>query len=210
MSHSTTSKKSVQVYLIRAGDTDHYKIGISNRIKTRLETLQIGSPLPLEPIATCSLPNRDMAQAVECELHQTLSDFKISGEWYSLNESRLALVLSSFRVAERIADSAETVATRRVARRLRQMNENIKRMKQGEDEINTLWQEVWTRIAGASKPPLSLSYVQTVQLLGDYVWNLARNLNQYGIQEDGGACFRDWQAHHYVPVMEQRRARRRS
>jgi hypothetical protein len=75
-------KKSGYIYLIRAITPDsHYKIGLSKTPVTRIESLGVMLPFPVEPIhqfQTC-----DMSKA-EKSLHKKYADKRVNGEWFAL------------------------------------------------------------------------------------------------------------------------------
>lgn len=85
------------LYLIKAGETDSYKIGITkNSLDGRLKMLQIGNPFVLEL-------KRDthtyFYKQLEKVLHFILSDLNIRSEWFELDpatfkilDSRLCLL----------------------------------------------------------------------------------------------------------------------
>jgi hypothetical protein len=70
------------VYVIRVGD--FCKIGLSANPKSRIASLQISTPTPLEVV--CILPTKDMI-ALEKELHQKYVHAHERGEWFDLSES---------------------------------------------------------------------------------------------------------------------------
>lgn len=83
----------MELYLIRLGQTQLYKIGISKNAKKRIKQLQTGCPhiLSIENIYTS-----EKAFKIENVLHNTFShkkagpDFEydfvlLSGEWFALN-----------------------------------------------------------------------------------------------------------------------------
>lgn len=78
------------VYLVKSGDV--YKIGMSNGdVKKRIETLQTGSPTPIETV--CLLQTND-ASGLEAELHEKFKDKRTRGEWFSLTSDDIDYILS--------------------------------------------------------------------------------------------------------------------
>lgn len=71
------------VYLIRCGETNRYKIGISKNVLGRVETLQTGNPEKLHVV--CYFPAID-AQAKEQELHKHYEEKQVMREWFELTE----------------------------------------------------------------------------------------------------------------------------
>jgi hypothetical protein len=79
------------IYLIRSGDTNRYKIGISKNVPSRLNTLQTENPEKLSLIR--AFPAID-ALKLEQELHSYFAEQRFAGEWYVLDEQDLEYVLS--------------------------------------------------------------------------------------------------------------------
>ena len=75
------------LYFIRmVNDGIYYKIGITINIKKRLETLQTGSPVPLEVV----FKHRSFyAEAIEEKLHKHFTNFNTSGEWFKIPEDTI-------------------------------------------------------------------------------------------------------------------------
>jgi hypothetical protein len=75
------------VYIIQAGDTKYYKIGItSGSIGKRLDSLQTGNHLKLNIIHTYYSNN---INKLEKELHERYSDKRSIGEWFILEDTIL-------------------------------------------------------------------------------------------------------------------------
>lgn len=69
------------------------KIGISDNVPTRFNTLQSATPEDLVLHFAFSLPDRDMALWVEQSFHKSFRHRRIRGEWFNLPpEGALALV----------------------------------------------------------------------------------------------------------------------
>ena len=75
------------IYVIRAGNTNHYKIGYTERpIEERLKENQTGSPDKLSVVFAC-----DGDELKEQAIHADLIQFRTNGgtEWFCLNESQI-------------------------------------------------------------------------------------------------------------------------
>lgn len=57
------------------------KIGLAVNVKERLTALQIGNPNKLEIIAALRIPSTK----VEKKIHELLTAYKVSGEWFSIS-----------------------------------------------------------------------------------------------------------------------------
>ena len=85
---SARKKPSLKyLYFIRmVNDGIYYKIGITVNIKKRLETLQTGSPVPLEVV----FKYRSLyAESIEEKLHKYFSHYNTSGEWFKIPEDTI-------------------------------------------------------------------------------------------------------------------------
>jgi hypothetical protein len=70
-----------QVYLIRMGKTNYYKVGVSSSpIEGRLAALQTGNPYELELIAVCDQYD---SYGVERSIHQALKLYQVRSEWFN-------------------------------------------------------------------------------------------------------------------------------
>ena len=76
------------VYLI--SDGDYIKIGVTNDIDQRVQSLQTGNPNQLT-ILTC-IPCEN-ARYIEGMLHGVFDDFKMQGEWFNLSESQIKIAV---------------------------------------------------------------------------------------------------------------------
>lgn len=73
------------VYIIRSGNTSHYKIGYTGRdIGQRMSEIQTGSPLPLSLVASWTAP-----RTAETKIHRIFSDCRLEGEWFDLTVDRV-------------------------------------------------------------------------------------------------------------------------
>lgn len=78
------------IYLIRAGDTDLYKIGYTTRdVESRRSALQTGNPYPLSVVATWEGTPSD-----ERRIHALLEGCRREGEWFELTVPALITLLA--------------------------------------------------------------------------------------------------------------------
>ena len=81
------------IYLIRQGDSNYYKIGMSKNPKNRLKDFQVASPqkLTLKHISECenAEPNQQ-----EASLHKKFKEYHVRGEWYRFNENQISWVIN--------------------------------------------------------------------------------------------------------------------
>ena len=79
--HYFSKKKTTPgyVYLIKSGE--HYKIGRTKNLKTRVKSFE--TSLPLGATVVHSFETDDTTEA-EIELHARFSDKRINGEWFNL------------------------------------------------------------------------------------------------------------------------------
>ena len=81
--------ETCSVYLIRAGETDNYKIGISSNLERRIFRLQTGHYEKLSFIMSVEFDTRLIALAIEDSLHLEYEKFNSVGEWFSLNRNQI-------------------------------------------------------------------------------------------------------------------------
>ena len=81
----------MNVYIIK--NEDNYKIGKANDVNKRLKALQTGSPSKHELIAVVSTSN---AIELEHNIHAYLSAYRISGEWFKLDNKTLYYTIDKF------------------------------------------------------------------------------------------------------------------
>jgi len=79
------------IYLIRNGHSNHYKIGISKNVVSRLNTLQTGNPEKLSLISFFPSIN---TYNQEQELHNHYSEKRVAGEWFVLEQHDINYFLS--------------------------------------------------------------------------------------------------------------------
>ena len=71
------------VYLVKAEDINQYKIGQSKAPNIRLKALQKQSPIKLTLIHLIQCADVGKAEA---NLHKRFADYKVSGEWFELDQ----------------------------------------------------------------------------------------------------------------------------
>jgi hypothetical protein len=93
------------VYLIQLGETDVYKIGLTNNLEKRLGQLQAKCPIPLAIIYWWWGHDFD---AFERCLHLKYECKKVKGEWFKLTSSDLMWIISTYPMEcdPRIQDNA--------------------------------------------------------------------------------------------------------
>ena len=77
------------LYIFNRLATNSYKIGITNNITRRLREVQNGSDEPLVISAYIECQDRTMARETEREIHKLLTNGRLSGEWYRLDDADL-------------------------------------------------------------------------------------------------------------------------
>lgn len=77
------------VYLIRAGETDNYKIGISENIEGRIRNIQTSHYEVISIVCSIDFDTRFLALAVEEELHKEYNQFNTIGEWFTLGSNQV-------------------------------------------------------------------------------------------------------------------------
>ena len=93
------------VYVIRAGQTNLYKIGRTTNIDRRLRQLQT---MNSQPLTVVKLIQCHDAIAVESAFHQKFKLYRRQGEWFELSESAIKLVTSSVANSYEYSDSFPT------------------------------------------------------------------------------------------------------
>lgn len=87
------SEFNTWLYIINLRGTDYYKIGISKNVRTRLSSLQGGSPIPLKLHWQAGRYVESDARDLENELHQRFYQFrvKVQGqrEWFRLSVNQI-------------------------------------------------------------------------------------------------------------------------
>lgn len=80
------------VYIIKS-EYGPVKIGITNNVDSRLASLQTATPVPLVLEHSFQAKNARAASKVEQRAHSKLSEFRLTGEWFScsVDEATLAV-----------------------------------------------------------------------------------------------------------------------
>lgn len=87
----------MNVYFVQAGDErGPIKIGISGDVAKRVSSIQTGNPQPCRLLASFEHKN---AVDVERRLHDTFSDLRMEGEWFTYDE-RISDVIDAWRFIE--------------------------------------------------------------------------------------------------------------
>ena len=73
--------RSGVVYLVKAKDTNRYKIGCTTNLKSRLKYLRIKNPYELELISAISTFD---IEALEKTLHDKFAEYRTHSEWFEL------------------------------------------------------------------------------------------------------------------------------
>jgi len=71
------------VYFIRAGKKGPIKVGITNEVEKRLETLQTANAYKLEILALIGCRSRSEALNIEKKVHKFYRRQNIRGEWFT-------------------------------------------------------------------------------------------------------------------------------
>lgn len=85
---------SCHVYLMHDTTNGFYKIGISNNPEYRERTLQSEKP-SIEIVCCKEYPIRSIAEAFEAALHKAFASKRIRGEWFSLDETDVMVLVKT-------------------------------------------------------------------------------------------------------------------
>ena len=91
------TERIAQVYLIRLGETDYFKVGMTTNIASRLGTLQNATPFELHIVAIADHVN---AFAVEHDIHDSLKEFHVRNEWFQCEQPEITRI---FRIVSAMA-----------------------------------------------------------------------------------------------------------
>jgi hypothetical protein len=80
------------VYLIRAGKTDNYKIGIADNVDNRLSNLQSANYENLSLIGSVEFDTRFIALVIEQNLHGEYKSLNTRGEWFRFSNDEISTV----------------------------------------------------------------------------------------------------------------------
>ena len=78
------------IYVITADK--HTKIGITNSIKRRMETMQVCNPYKINLILAKKI---NSAEFIEKKIHKEYAEFNILGEWFILSDKQINDIISS-------------------------------------------------------------------------------------------------------------------
>lgn len=73
------------LYVVQEGDAGPIKIGIAANAFWRVSELQAGNPRQLILRAVFEGPDKRLIFGLEQQVHKRLSEYLISGEWFSCN-----------------------------------------------------------------------------------------------------------------------------
>ena len=100
------SRGATNLYICHASGTTLFKVGIAEKPKTRLRTLQTGSSHRLEMICTVEVPLR----SAEAQAHGLLDYWREHGEWFDLG-SRAEQFIRALKDCRTEADLMAVFAT---------------------------------------------------------------------------------------------------
>ena len=88
-----TEKKgdTTEIYLLRCGNSNFYKIGIAEDVSLRLKTIQNYSPYHIHLLATISGGSK-----LEAALHRRFSKQRHRGEWFRFSEEEVKEIIKAF------------------------------------------------------------------------------------------------------------------
>jgi hypothetical protein len=85
------------VYLIRLGDTDYFKVGMTTDINGRVAALQTATPFELHLISAAEHRN---AMSVERDMHEMLKAYHVRNEWFQCEQVEIVRI---FEIASAMA-----------------------------------------------------------------------------------------------------------
>lgn len=86
--NTSKARQEGYIYIIRAvTPQNHYKIGLSKEPVTRIETMGVKLPFPIEALHL--IPTNDMFSA-ERLLHSRYDEKRVNGEWFALSDDDVA------------------------------------------------------------------------------------------------------------------------
>lgn len=78
------------LYILRNGETNQYKIGITNKLNRRLAELQTGCPFELQVVKIWTHYKREVIEKYERTLHNYFTKcgcrLRNNGEWFELTK----------------------------------------------------------------------------------------------------------------------------
>lgn len=79
------------LYILQNGETDQYKIGITNKLNRRLKELQTGCPYELKVVKIWTHYQREVIEKYERVLHNYYTQcgcrIRENGEWFTLSKA---------------------------------------------------------------------------------------------------------------------------
>lgn len=101
------TERIAQVYLIRLGDTDYFKVGVTIDINARIAGLQTSTPFDLHLVQMAAHPN---AYTVEKDMHASLDKYHVRNEWFLCPQEEIVKVfdiVSAMALIDRVLDDPE-------------------------------------------------------------------------------------------------------
>ena len=86
------AERIAQVYVIRLGDTNYFKVGMTTDINGRIATLQTATPFDLHLIAAAAHKN---AYTIEHDIHELLKPYRVRNEWFDCDQSEVMRVFET-------------------------------------------------------------------------------------------------------------------
>lgn len=81
------SRSRQYIYIIKNPDNDRIKIGVSNNVEKRIATLETGAGTKLDLIYKSLVCSN--AFNIERDVHKYFEEYRIFGEWFSVNENEV-------------------------------------------------------------------------------------------------------------------------
>lgn len=94
------------VYLIRMGDTNYFKVGISRDVNDRLAGLQTATPFALTLV---DYAEQDNPLGVERDIHKALRQCQVRNEWFQCDESYILQIFRDFNMMASIDSAFDNV-----------------------------------------------------------------------------------------------------
>lgn len=92
------------LYILQNGDTNQYKIGITNNLNRRIKQLQVGCPFELKIIKLWLHYNRAIVEKYERVLHKYYTKcgcrLRNNGEWFILRKPDLIFLCQPNSISE--------------------------------------------------------------------------------------------------------------
>jgi hypothetical protein len=132
------------VYVV-GSENGPWKVGISDCPKSRLQSLQTGSPIKLELKAIFTLASSAEAHIVERAIHAELAEGRIHGEWFNLPFSDVmsaASTAASF-LGGRALDVSTFLFRRRPGRKTEGTPERLTRWRSKNKPKLAAYQRMW-------------------------------------------------------------------